>query len=84
MGSTHAELAVLAAEQRDAAAALRRIAERVRELEELEELALQYARAVDDIDNAEPKAPAGPLIRVAAERDEELRAWVRRRCGRGG
>lgn len=80
MGNTHAEISVLAAEQRDASAALRRIAARVRELEALEELALRYAEAVDAIDNAEPKAPAGPLIRVAAERDEELRAWVRRRC----
>lgn len=84
MGNTHAEIAVLAAEQRDAAAALRRIAERVRELETLEELAQRYAQAVDAIDNAEPHAPAAPLIRAAAELDEELRAWVRRRCGRGG
>lgn len=33
-------------------------------------------------EHADPKAPAAPLIRVSAERDEDLRAWVRRRCGR--
>lgn len=77
MGSTHAELSVLAAEQRDAAAALRRIAARVRDLEALEELALRYAAAIDDIDNAEPHVPPAELIRAASERDEELRAWVR-------